>query len=227
MELRKQKKIGNKRDSQWTIKEIEAGLRQFYKDNNRYPTATEIDTYEYLPSSRTLERSFGGIVEIRKNLNLGEEHDFRRGSHSSKRAHIINKRSNKLEQQVYEFLIKNFNKEFVHREYLFTDDARTRADFFVYDNENGFCVDVFYPGSIRNLSVCLNIKINKYKHSGSLLNLPVIFLQMNEDIQQDNIDKLIIRKKNPMPKEQIIMCWNEFQEFCKNKKSLKVFKDQT
>ncbi|MES2971937.1 MAG: hypothetical protein V4702_06475 [Patescibacteria group bacterium] len=45
----------------WTIEEIKAGFEAFVKDYGRYPTALEIDAYEFLPSSRSLQRSYGGL----------------------------------------------------------------------------------------------------------------------------------------------------------------------
>lgn len=222
MYLRKQiKSSAGMEKEPWTIKQIEAGLRKFFEDNGRYPTAAEIDQYEYLPSVRTLERSFGGLVNVRETLKLSKDYDLRKGSHSSKRAFTINQRNNVLEQEVYTYLLAKFNREFVHREYLFTDDARTKADFFVYDDGKGFCIDVFYPGSVRNLGVCLNIKLQKYKNTGSLLGYPVIFLQMNKEITQETIEGLIERRKSKMPDNYYVMSWDKFNEFCSNRSSLK------
>src|SRR3989344_1403443 len=147
MALRTQK-IG-KQKTMWSLLELKVGLEHFYKERGHYPTATEVDAYQYLPSARTIERSFGGIVELRKKLGLGENHDFRTGEHSSNRARTINARAHTTERVVYNYLVGRFGKEFVHREYFFTDDHRTRADFFIYDSGKGFCVDVFYSASPR------------------------------------------------------------------------------
>src|SRR3989344_6851836 len=133
MELRSQKKTNGGRKRPWSVEELEVGLRHFYDAHGRYPTSSEVDVYDYLPSARSIERRFGGLVALRKKLGLGAEHDFRAGAHSSARAHLINARAHTVEQAVYTFLIQRFGKEFVHREYFFTDDHRTRADFFVYD----------------------------------------------------------------------------------------------
>ncbi len=209
--------------SPWTTEELKSGLLHFHKENGHYPTSTEIDNYQYLPSARTIERSHGGLVELRKKLGLGDEHDYRLGSHSSKRAHTINTRAHKTEDIVYQFLIEKFGKEFVHREYFFTDDHRTRADFFVYDEGKGFCVDVFYPNSTRNLTGCLNIKLNKYnKEYMGFVPYPVIFLQMNESIDDDSLNKLLKNKKRQLLSNQYLMGWEAFKEFTKSRKALSV-----
>lgn len=207
----------------WTREELSAGLKHFFDTNSRYPTATEVDTYPYLPSVRSIERRFGGLVQLRKQLGLKGQSDFRSGQHSRERARKINSRSHKIEQTVYDFLQDMFGKEFVHREYFFTDDRRTRADFFVYDSKKGFCVDVFYPSNRRNLIGCLNSKLKTY-HTKHMRQYPVIFLQMNEDISQDTLDKMIRNKKNALATGQYLMAWGTLQEFCRSKGSLQVLR---
>jgi len=197
----------------WNIDEVEAGLKKFYEENNRYPTSTEIDIYKYLPSAKSIQRSFGGLVRVRKNLNLENNYDFRKGEHSSKRSFSINKRSNIIEKKVYDYLVEHYGKPFVHREYFFTDDKRTRADFFVYDNKNGFCIDVFYPNDKRNLIGCLNNKLNKYTQI-YMQQYPIIFLEMNDEIDQITLDLIVKNKKRKLLKGQYLMNWNTFLDFC-------------
>lgn len=210
-------KAGNQKP--WKKEELKAGLEHFYEQHKHYPTAPEIDTYAYLPSARTIERSFGGIIKLRESLGLDAQYDLRTGAHSRERAYKINKRSNILEREVYEFLIKIFSKEFVHREFFFLDDKRTRADFFVYDKDQGFCIDVFYPSDKRNLVGCLNSKLAKY-NCIYMQEYPIIFLQMNKDISQGILDNIIKNKVNKLSKDQKLMCWETFVDFCQNRKPL-------
>ena len=192
------------------------GLMQFYKEHQRFPTAPEVDIYPYLPSARSIERSFGGLVALRQQLGLDTQPDFRSGKHSSERAFKINRRAHKVEQVVYEYLVSIFGTEFVHREYLFSFDRRTRADFFVYDQNKGFCVDVFYPSDRRNLGGCLNSKQRKYETS-LMRQYPVIFLQMNEALEQGELDQLIKNKKNTLMAGQNLMSWATFKIFCQSR----------
>lgn len=221
MTLRIQKK--GKPDHPWTVEELAAGLKDFYEKHKRYPTASEVDTYRYLPSARSIERRFGGLVRLRKRLGLGDNPDFRSGVHSSLRAYTINNRAHKVEKGVFQFLECRFGREFVHREYFFIDDHRTRADFFIYDGERGFCVDVFYPSDRRNLVGCLNSKLVKYQ-SVYMRKYPVIFLQMNEMIEQDILDLIVKNKKKQLPEGQYLMSWQTFQSFCASRTRLKVLR---
>jgi hypothetical protein len=215
----RQQKSGSQKP--WTVEEVKRGLEEFYQSHHRYPTATEVDAFPYLPSARSIERSFGGLVNLRKKLNLDDQTDFRNGQHSSKRARNINLRAHKIEQRVYDFLLTIFGKEFVHREYFFSEDRRTRADFFVYDSDKGFCVDVFYPSDRRNLIGCLNSKLDKYQ-TAITRQYPVVFLQMNESIDQEVLDILVQRKRKILQGSECLMSWDTFMEFCRSRNPLKL-----
>ena len=217
--LRAKKKGGQQKP--WTQEEILAGFEHFYNEYGRYPTANEVDYYTYLPSARTIERNFGGLVSFRKEIKQDGQDDYRKGEHSSKRASTINKRSNTTEFEIYNILIKQFGKEFVHREYLFSYDARTRADFFVYTMNGNFCVDVFYPSDIRNLMGCVNSKIKKYRKPDTL-DYPVIFLNLNDTIDPARIRSYITSRKTPIPRNHSIMGKEEFKQFCSSKKRRKL-----
>lgn len=208
----------------WKIEELKAGLENFYTKNGRYPTAPEVDAHPYLPSARTIERRFGGLVDLRKVLNLDTQTDFREGLHSSERAHKINTRAHQNEQEVYEFLKEKFGRKFVHREYFFLDDKRTRADFFVYDKMGEFCVDVFYPSDRRNLIGCLNSKLAKY-HGPQMTQYPVIFLQMNGELDQSDLDSLVENKEKKLLVGHLLLSWNSFKEFCNKRAPLDIQKE--
>ncbi len=217
--MQRKAKPGNQKP--WTLAELKSGLELFYSQHSRYPTATEIDNFAYLPSARSIERRFGGLIEVRKTLKLNTQSDLRNGDHRSNLAFKINARGHKFEQEVYTYLVKRFGNEFVHREYFFTDDKRTRSDFFVYDAQKGFCVDVFYPADRRNLSGCLNSKQNKYK-TDSMRQYPVIFLQMNKELDQTILDQLMKNKKNSLPKGQYLMTVDTFKTFCESRDPLSI-----
>lgn len=217
MALRIQKS-GNQKP--WTIEELKSGLESFYKDCGRYPTTPEIDSYKYLPSSRSIQRRFNGALGLREKLGLDGQHDFRSGEHSTERAKTINKRAHGTESEVYEYLVKRFGRQLVHREYFFTDDKRTRADFFVYDRNKGFCIDVFYPSSRANLIGCINSKFKKYHNNAYMRQYPVIFLQMNQSIEQNELDDIVRNKKNKLHEGESLMSLDSFKEFCKSRKPL-------
>jgi len=205
----------------WNIDNIREGLQKFHVQYGHYPTATEIDACAYLPAARTIERRFGGLVALRGDLKLDSQTDLRTGEHSSRRAYKINKRAHKVEGDVFEYLQRRFGVEFVHREYFFTDDRRTRADFFVFDTQKGFCVDVFYASDLRNVTGCLNSKLDKYQ-SDYMRQYPIIYLQMNSEFEQESLDRLVSNKKRKIPTGQHLMSWKSFEQFCANRKPLRV-----
>lgn len=216
----------NGKQKGWTFEDLKKGFEQFYKINKRYPTAQEIDEFEFLPSSRSIQRRFGGLVELRKSLELRGSDDFRTGTYSSRRAKKIAGRARRLEKEIYDYLTSIFGVESVQREYFFTDDKRTRTDFFIYSKNGNFAVDVLYPDNKRNLIGCLNSKMRTYS-SETMLQYPIIFLQMNDNILQDEIQCILDKKKNKLLKYQNLMNLEEFKKLCSKKNSLKLKNRQT
>lgn len=202
----------------WDLAKIKAGLERFYATHQRYPTATEIDTFDYLPSSRQIQRRFGGLPALRTELNLAGPKDFTRGEYSSDRARTINKRAHQLEKEVYQYLVKRFGQICVHREYFFTDDRRNRTDFFVYHKNGAFSVDVFHPRDRRNLLGCLNSKMRTYRRA-KRLQYPVIFLMMNAAITEDEVASLLANKKNKLLANQQVMNLKQFKDFCSGREA--------
>lgn len=199
----------------WTIEKIKEGFESFYKEHGRYPTSVEVDRYAKLPSSRQIQRSFGGLPAIRELLKLKGQIDFTKGKHSSERAFMINKRAHKVEHEVYEYLIGLFGKPFVHREFFFNDDRRTRTDFYVYYDKGNFSVDVFYPGDTQSMNVCINSKLKSYKAFQT--SYPTIFLMMNDSISEEKIKRVLQNKKNKLRANQEVMTFDQFKIFCKAK----------
>jgi len=216
----RQKRIGNQ--ERWKREEIEAGFKHFFTEFGRYPTANEIDFYPYLPSVRTIERSFGGLVSFRKATKQEGQNDYRKGVHSSNRALLIGKKSRETETKIYNELVKKFGVEFVHREYLFTYDARTRADFFVYTANGNFCVDVFFPSDIRNFIGCINSKIGKYAKPDTK-HYPIILLNLNDAIDELRIESYLRNRKTSIPPNIMIMTHKAFIDFCNKKQPNRVF----
>ncbi|MEA1929430.1 MAG: hypothetical protein U9M92_00875 [Patescibacteria group bacterium] len=193
----------------WTIEKIRKGFEKFHKEQARYPTAHELDNYSHLPSSRQIQRKYGGLPELRKTLKLSGPHDFTKGPYSSERTRKINSRGHKCEQEVHKYLENKFGREFVHREYFFTDDRRTRTDFFVFYKGGNFSVDVFYPKDQKNLAGCLNSKMRAHK-AKIMIKYPVIFLMMNNDINEEEIEDIVLRKKNALQRNQRVMTLHQF-----------------
>lgn len=208
-----------KSNKKWTLEKIKEGFEAFNNEFGHYPTAHDIDGYDKLPTSRQIQRAFGGLIKLREKLGL-KEVNFTKGEYSSNRAHTINQRAYKIEKEVYTYLVNRFGVEFVHREYFFSDDRRTRTDFYVFYNGGNFSVDVFYPKNIKIVNGCINSKLSTY--SGlSEMNYPTIFLMMNELIDAEQLRRLVSNKKNKLNKNQLIMTMGEFKTFCSTKEKRK------
>lgn len=211
MENLRTQKSGNQKP--WRLEELLAGLENFYAKNNRYPTAPEVDASPYLLSARTIERSFGGLVELRKTLGLDTQTDLREGVHSSKRARTINAQTLKVNKEVSEYLKKRFGGDSVHCGYSFFDDKRTSVNFFIKDELGGFCVEVLYPKDRRNLIGCLNSKLIKYQ--GPQMNqCHVIFLQMNKELAQNLLDSVVKNKEKKLSTNHHLFSMDMFKKFC-------------
>ena len=209
--------------NKWNLENIKIGLKKFYSEHKRYPTSTETDSVGYLPSSRQIQRRFGGLPALRKSLKLSGPEDFTKGEYSSLRAKTINTRSYKTEKVIYDYLVGKFGIEFVHREHFFTDDRRTRTDFFIHAKDGNFSIDVFFPKDKHSLIGCINSKMRTYDNN-SMIQYPVIFLMMNPNITIEDIDKYVGNKKNKLNSNQHVMTLPQMKKFCENKKPLKISK---
>ncbi len=203
----------------WTIEKIAEGFEKFNAEHGRYPTSFEIDQYPDLPSSRQIQRQYGGLPNLRGQLKLSGPQDFTKGEYSSLRAKTIGKRAHQLEKKIYDYLVEHFGVPFVHREYFFVDDRRSRTDFFIYHKNGNFSVDVFFPKDKRNLTGCLNSKMRTYSH-GAMIQYPVIFLMMNEEISKEEVMEILSQKRNKLKSFQIVMTYAELVQFCKSKESI-------
>ncbi len=57
-------------NQKWTVNKIRDGFEKFYELHSRYPTAHDIDDFHLLPSSRQIQRKFGGLTNLRKVIGL-------------------------------------------------------------------------------------------------------------------------------------------------------------
>ena len=202
----------------WTIEKIKSGFERFYKENHRYPTVQEIDSYDYLPTSRTFQRRFNGARGVRKALGLPIV-DYTKGEERRQIILSFQKRANESEKAIYHLLVRRFGEPYVHREYLFSDDRRTRTDFYVFCKSGNFSVDVFFPANRHNLIGCLNNKLRTYG-THLMLQYPVIFLQMNPDITEGEVEDIIAARKHKLHASMRVMTQGQFKGFILTKKPL-------
>ncbi len=200
----------------WTLENLRDGFRYFFDINDRYPTSLEIDAFDYLPTSRTIQRRFGGLQELRKQLGLTIV-NFGAGEIRSESARKVGKRGFKIEKELEGVLVTKFGREFVHIERPF-GNSKKRVDFFVFCPSGNFGVDVFYPASIYNMKTILNLKTLAYKNFMEDNYLVV----GNPEITQEQIDVIIKKKKNKLPPKCSTVSLANFSEVIKDKKAYKI-----
>jgi len=205
----------------WTLEKIRDGFEKFFEEYKRYPTAYDIDDSKYLPSSRQIQRSFGGLVSLRKKLGLPVE-NYTTGKERSETASDINKRGRSYEYITYELLRNFFQEIFIHIErpvnINFNMNSKDRFDFYVYAKPNNFAIDVFGTQDIRHLINTMNLKEKKYEKSlreGEWLYF-VYFSNFN---LRDNIDIWLSRRGKTMPTNWKILNWDDLKEEIKKYKS--------
>jgi hypothetical protein len=170
--------------SLWDIEKIKAGFERFVVEHNRLPTATEIDKLTYLPSSRTIQREYGGLEKLRMLLGYTTTH-LGRGINRSLIAKNINARGKVAELEVFRILSEKFGAMFVHVEKPFSDNSKQRLDFYVYTPTGNFGVDVFHPTNEHSMIGSINIKKRIY----SSYKEKVYLVIAGNEISTDKISK--------------------------------------
>ncbi len=190
------RKEGNtSRISKWSIDNLRDGFNYFLEINGHYPTSKEVDDFEYLPTRKTLERSFGGITKLRETLGLDIPKDYRTGITRSNMAASADKRARKYEEEFYNYLVSKIPEVRVH-EHKIIRPGDTAADFFIYTSDtSGIVIDLFYAMDMHSLVGVVNIKFKKYIG----VKFPVYFVLVgNKEITQEIINDKMNNRKNPL-----------------------------
>lgn len=177
----------------WTTNKIKEGFERFMEENGRLPSAVEIDVIEYLPSSRLIQRKFGGLEQLRGQFGYCDTH-FGKGKFRSSIAFRVGSRGRAEELSLEKVLRQHFGEVFVHTEKMF-DTSKNRVDFFVYSPAGNFGVDVFYTESMHCLQSNINIKMKKY-HA---FTLELLLVVANSKFKQSDLDSYAAAKIKPLP----------------------------
>lgn len=198
----------------WDESKIIDGFKQFKEKYRRFPTAPEIDKFAALPSSRQIQRRWGGLKKFREQFGLGQI-TFGAGKPRSKLAKTINKRGLNLEKQLEQVLYEKFGKVCVHSEKRF-GPGKQRVDFFIYAENESFGVDIFYPSSRHDLVKCINHKEKKY----DVAEFTVYLVSSNPKMDQELINNYIANKRKLLPKNLVVMSAESFAKKIKKSTSL-------
>ena len=188
----------------WTEEKIKVGFERFLHEYGHIPSAHEIDTTDYLPSSRFIQMRFGGLEKLRHALGYVDTH-LGKGTFRSEIANMCNHRGRDSEIELEKILRDTFGEVFVHTEKMFSV-LKNRIDFYVYTPDGNFGVDIFYPNHMRSLQCNLNIKMGKYFD----FTEPMFYVVANKELSQENIDYYVSRKKNAFPKNVRLVSFEAF-----------------
>ena len=213
------------KETTWTIDKIKDGFERFYQTHNCYPTAYDVDDFEFLPSSRQIQRSFGGLVNLRKILRL-RIRDYGKGKNRSKIAANSNITSKQCETIIFKLLKEQFSDEFIHieRPVIIDGKGKDRYDFFVYAKPSNFAIDVFSTeGDSRSLIKIMNIKENKYRKISNASEIKLYFIYFGEKIEKNKVYSWLNNKREKFPSNWKILSFEEFKVELDNYDSFKVY----
>lgn len=199
----------------FTPQEIKASWLKFKIKHGHFPTSTEMDASPHMLTARSIQRCYGGLVNLRRELGL-EINDYTQGEYRSRQMGEINRRSLSSENEVQQYLINKFGEVCVHDQKKH-GDHKQRLDFFVYAREN-FGVDVFRASSYHSFKQIINIKLNMYKRFPHRL-----FLVVKEDnLEQTKIDKIIKNKEKFVPDNVVCVTFKNFIKECSKIRPLQI-----
>ncbi len=210
-------------EEKWSLGKVKKGFGKFFEIHNRYPTAYDVDDFDLLPSSRQIQRRFGGLVNLRKELGLKIK-NYGEGKNRTEVSHRIVKEGRECENIVLDLLKNIFDEKFIHIEKPIIGgisgyDSKDRYDFYVYAKPNNFAIDVFKTNDVRNMVKILNIKEKKYKKT--INSEKLYFIYFGQDINQEKLLYWRENKKIKFPENWEIINVNDFNKELKKYHSFK------
>jgi hypothetical protein len=198
--------------SKWTDLQLIEGFTHFKLLYGRYPSAGEIDKFDGLPSSRSIQRSHGGLISLRKRLFPDIEDynlNLTKGITRSNKAKEADLRAKKYEEVFYNELCSRFDSISIHEQKRIRP-GDVSADVYLYLNkDDGIVIDLFYAQDIKTLGKIVTIKSKRY-HG---LRRVIFVLVGNDLINQKSIDSLIANKAHPLSNEITVMNENTFWNY--------------
>ncbi len=204
------------RQKAWTRAEVLEGVKYFMELYGRFPMAREMDSFEGLPSARSIQRTFGGLLQLKSEL--GVKDTYHAGEKRSNIGRLINKRALENENTIGTWLDEVFGEICVHRQASAGEGNKERLDFVVYYRGGKFGIDLFYPEDLFSLQGCILIKMKKYK----TFHNTIFFVQMNDDIDQVLIEKMLVAKKVPLDSNIIVISQDEFKKRARHLTKLEI-----
>lgn len=193
-------------------KDYKAAFERYKQEFGDYPGAQDCDKCSYLPTARTIQRNFGGLINLKKSLGL-DETDYRTGTRRITVAAEAMSKSYGSVMEAYQMLCGGFEPVQVHRDDFYLDNGLSgaRSDFGVYLNitigAEKIFIDVFYPANTKTMAGCINWKLSKIPEK---VAERIYLVCMNPSIEQDIIDSMKSRKINKVRDNIFIISFATF-----------------
>jgi len=202
---------GGKADQYWTRQRLKDMFGRYFKENGHFPSGWEIDNCPYLPASRSIQRTFGGLVQFRKSIGL-EITDYSSGESRALVASDRNAQARLSENNAHNEIVNIFGKVCVHREEpSYGVNGRYFWDIYIYAKPLNIGIDVFMPKDKGSLSGCINIKLRKFqKVECRSIKDNFYFINLNPKFSQEYLNNLIKNKKVNLPKNLSVMDYQSF-----------------
>lgn len=168
----------------WTLEVIREGVERFVHENNRPPTARDFDLTSYLPTSRQVQRAYGGMSKLRASLGYNEL-DYTKGPARSAIATQAGIRGVEAEEALEVILIEHFGEPFVHSQKRYIRGGKSRYDFYVYAYQYSFGIDVFTTDRQQYIDTNIRHKIKKYAETS--LRIPIYFVLAGASFVDDDL----------------------------------------
>lgn len=220
MEIKLLEKNKNQQTSEkWTREIVETGFKKFVAEFGRLPTVIEIDKLEYLPSSRQIQRKFGGVQTFRQSMGY-EMISYTRGSIRSEVARNLNNKGRSYELDLQNFLVEIYGEIFVHNEKALigldhvTSRNTVNFDFYIYSLSGNFGVDVFHCKDRHSLVGSIIHKQEIYKD----FDFTTYLVLYSDQFFQDDINLILNKKINTFPTHLKILHHDEFIKIITNER---------
>ncbi len=203
----------------WSEEKIAEGFKRFVIENGRLPTVLEIDITSYLPSSKLIQRRFGGVQKLRKSLGY-ELTSFNKGSVRTETALRINKLGRSYELNLQKFLENIYGKEFVHNEKALNNSIEINSrntinlDFYVFSLDGSFGVDIFHAKDRHSLVGSIIHKLKIYDQ----LKEDIYLVLYSDKVTQKELDLIISRKHNLLKMNIKVFTYNSFMNYISTSK---------
>lgn len=194
------------------LEKIRESFEKFKLNNGRYPVSHEIVTgtqYRF-PSTKTIERKFGGVKKLRELLGL-EVTDYTSGDYRSKMVReVLLPRSLESEGEFYKKLLKLVPRTSIHQQESYSFNIKVLSDFILDLPKSRVGVDVFYANSYLSMSGCLADKQRKLR---KISDTKVFLVSVSENISDEDVARYIERRKTPLNENITIMTGGTFLKY--------------